>query len=59
VRIRALVTPGTSALFVLSGVAGADRLVAALADREAQVVRWTITQEDERRLLATFGEESG
>ena len=58
IRVRALVTPGTSALLVLSGAAEADRLVAALADREPQVVRWTIAREHERRLLAAFGEES-
>jgi uncharacterized membrane protein len=58
VRVREEVTPGTSALFVLSDAAGADRLVAALADHEAHVLRWTIAREHERRLLATLGEES-
>ena len=57
-RVRALVTPGTSALFVLGGAAGADRLVAALADGDSQVERWTIAREHERRLLDALGEES-
>ena len=58
VRVREDVTPGTSALFVLSDAAGADRLVAALAEREAHVMRWAIAREHERRLLAALGEES-
>ena len=58
VRLREVVTPGASALFVLSDAAGADRLVAALAAREPQVMRWAIAREHELRLLATLGEES-
>jgi uncharacterized membrane protein len=57
-RVREAVTPGTSALFVLSGDAEPERLVAAIDDPGLTVIRCNITQAHERRLLSALGEES-
>jgi uncharacterized membrane protein len=55
-RVRDLVTPGTSALFVFSSDVVADRLVGELSDVE--VVRCDLSVEHERRLRSALGEES-
>jgi uncharacterized membrane protein len=57
-RVREAVTPGTSALFVLSGAADADRLGAELADGGIGVIRADLTRDQEIRLHAALGEES-
>ena len=54
-RVREAVTPGTSALFVLSGEADADQFLTAIDAPGLTVIRCTIAQ---RRLLAALGEES-
>jgi uncharacterized membrane protein len=55
-RVRDTVTPGTSALFLLGDDTLAERLVAHLGD--VDVVHCELTGAQERRLLATLGEES-
>jgi uncharacterized membrane protein len=57
-RVREVVVPGTSALFLLSTTAVADRLLAELGDVGAQVIRSELSPEHEHRLRAVFGEES-
>jgi uncharacterized membrane protein len=54
-RVRDLVTPGTSALFVFSDAAAADRLEAEL--NRPGGMRVTLSGEQERRLRDTLGEE--
>jgi uncharacterized membrane protein len=56
-RVREVVTPGSSALFVLSSREAADRLLSALECAPA-VVRCSIRPEHEQKLLAAMGEES-
>src|SRR5215218_5063173 len=53
--VREAVTPGTSALFVLSADADADRLLTAIDGPGLTVIRCIIA---EQRLLAALGEES-
>lgn len=56
-RVRDVVTPGTSALFVLGDRAAADGIATELP--AAGVVHCELSVEHERRLLAALGEESG
>jgi uncharacterized membrane protein len=55
-RVRDTVTPGTSALFVFSSNAVAERLVDEMDG--VAVVRCDLSHEHERRLHAALGEES-
>jgi uncharacterized membrane protein len=55
--VRAEVTPGTSALFLLSDAAVQDRVVSALAEMHPQLITTNLSQEDEARLRAAFAEE--
>ena len=48
--VRAQVTPGTSALFLLSHGAVVDRVAAELAGVELELVRSNLGAEQERRL---------
>jgi uncharacterized membrane protein len=57
-RVRELVTPGTSALFAIGDRESADRLVAALGG-EPTILRCTLTPEHERKLRSALGEETG
>jgi uncharacterized membrane protein len=49
-EVRALVTPGTSALFLLSHGAVVDRVAAEMAGVEMELVRSNLGAEQERRL---------
>ena len=49
-EVRARVTPGTSALFLLSHGAVVDRVAAEMADVEMELVRSNLGAEQERRL---------
>jgi uncharacterized membrane protein len=55
--VRELVTPGTSALFVLCGAADADRLDGAVRSDRGATIRCRISREHEERLLTALGEE--
>jgi uncharacterized membrane protein len=55
--VRHAVTPGTSALFVLSSGATADSLAGQLAGAAPVVVRCDLSPEQERRLFEALGEE--
>ena len=55
--VRSEVQPGTSALFVMSSDAVADRVRDAFADRKATLVDTNLSGEDEERLREYFAEE--
>jgi uncharacterized membrane protein len=55
-RIRDMVRPGTSAIFVMAGSHAVIRIVSALEDAGGTVTRVHLTREDERQLReAVFG----
>ena len=57
-KVRAEVTPGTSALFLLSQAEVADRVVAALKGGEKlEVVATNLSREQEDKLVAAFSED--
>jgi uncharacterized membrane protein len=56
-EVRERVTPGTSALFLLSHGAVVDRVADALADLDLELVRSNLDSEQERRLREALGEE--
>jgi uncharacterized membrane protein len=57
-RVRDMVTPGTSALFVLSDGPARDALVAELRGVHFELIRSQLSAEQERRLRAALGEET-
>ena len=57
-RAREAVTPGTSALFVISSGRGVDQITTALQDHEVCMLRTDLTHEQARQLYAALGEES-
>ena len=56
--IRDAVTPGTSALFMLSSHASAERLTAELGELNVQRVETVLSAEQEQQLRDSLGEES-
>ena len=56
-RIRADVTPGTSAAFVLSHGATADVVAEALRDLDVQLLRSNLSEEEEAQLRAMFADD--
>jgi uncharacterized membrane protein len=57
-RVRDTVTPGSSALFLLSDGPTRDTLVRELRGVPFELVRTQLSAEQERRLLAALGDES-
>jgi uncharacterized membrane protein len=57
-RVRVHVVPGTSALFVVSSRASAERLAAELQGLAVACARSTLTPAQEQRLRDALGEES-
>jgi uncharacterized membrane protein len=57
-RARETVTPGTSALFVISDDRGVEQIEAALDGQEFALLRTDLTHEQARQLYAALGEES-
>jgi uncharacterized membrane protein len=55
--VRNQVTPGTSALFLLSSDAVFDRVRSEFADTEAELISTNMSQEQESRLRAAFQQE--
>lgn len=55
--IREKITPGTSALFVLSTGAVYDRLAAEFSGTEAELIRTNLSDEQEAKLREAFGLE--
>jgi uncharacterized membrane protein len=56
-RVRESVTPGTSAIFVLTSGAVADRVVDALKGSNAELIQTNLSGEQEAKLRTAFGEE--
>jgi uncharacterized membrane protein len=56
-RVRSEVTPGTSALFVLTSGAVVDRVRDAFKDRNMTLLTTNLTKEQEDKLRETFAEE--
>lgn len=55
-QVRAKVTPGTSALFVLTSDAVLDAVRPAFADHHADLVETNLTEDEEARLREAFTE---
>lgn len=56
-KVRDEVTPGTSALFVLSSDAVIEKVRAAFAGQDMQLIQTNLSDEDEENLRAAFGED--
>jgi uncharacterized membrane protein len=55
--VRQRVTPGTSALFLLSANAVIDRIKPALADLQPQLISTNLSTDQEQQLRAAFADE--
>jgi len=55
--VKAKVTPGTSALFLLSADAVMDRVKEAFSGVKAELIHTNLSNEDEAKLREAFGEE--
>jgi uncharacterized membrane protein len=56
-RVRAQVTPGTSALFALTSGAVVDRVRGAFAGLKAELLETNLSEEDEAKLREVFAED--
>ena len=54
--VRSRVTPGTSALFVLSSDAVLDRVTAALAGQQPELIQSNLSDDEEAKLREVFSE---
>lgn len=54
--VKDKVTPGTSALFLLTSGAVEDKVVAAVKGQKFEIISTNLTQEQEDKLRAEFGE---
>jgi uncharacterized membrane protein len=57
-KVRDKVQPGTSALFLLSSDAVFDKVQAEFDGTEAELIQTNLTQEQDARLRAAFGNEA-
>lgn len=57
-QIRAKVTPGTSAVFLLTSGAVQDRVLDRLREMDFELISTNLSKEDEARLREAFAEES-
>src|SRR4051812_23237744 len=55
--VKSKVTPGTSALFVLSSDAVMDKVLDAFSDVTAELISTSLSNEEEAKLREAFGEE--
>lgn len=56
-NVRSKITPGTSALFLLTSGAVIDRVAAAVKDIPFEIVQTNLSKEQEAQLKEAFGEE--
>ena len=56
-QVRAKITPGTSALFLLSSGAVVDKVAEAVKDQQFEIIQTNLSKEQEDQLKAAFGEE--
>ena len=55
-QVREKVTPGTSALFLLTSGAVVDRVASAVRDMKFEIISTNLSQEQEAQLREAFGE---
>jgi uncharacterized membrane protein len=55
--VRAKITPGTSALFLLTSGAVLDKVVEAVKDIQFEIIQTNLSKEQEAQLKAAFGED--
>jgi uncharacterized membrane protein len=56
-QVRAKITPGTSALFLLETGAVVDRVSEAVKGQQFEIIQTNLSKEQEDKLRADFGEE--
>jgi uncharacterized membrane protein len=56
--VRSKVTPGTSALFLLTSGAVVDRVVEAVKGQQFEIIQTNLSKEQEDQLREAFGEET-
>ena len=56
-QVRAKITPGTSALFLLSSGTVTDRVAEAVKGQQFEIIQTNLSKEQEARLKEAFGEE--
>ena len=56
-QVREKVTPGTSALFLMSSGGVADRIKEAVQGKQFEIIATNLTKEEEDKLRATFSTE--
>jgi uncharacterized membrane protein len=55
-QVRAKITPGTSALFLLESGAVVDRVAEAIKGQQYEIIQTNLSKEQEEKLRADFGE---
>ncbi len=55
-QVRAKITPGTSALFLLESGAVVDRVAEALKGQQFEIIQTNLSKEQEDQLRTDFGE---
>jgi uncharacterized membrane protein len=58
-QVRAKITPGTSALFLLTSGAVVDKVAAAVKGQQFEIIQTNLSAEQEKRLREEFGLETG
>jgi uncharacterized membrane protein len=56
-QVRSKVTPGTSALFLLTSGAVVDKVAASVKDMQFEIIQTNLSVEQEAQLKEAFGEE--
>ena len=56
-QVRSKITPGTSALFLLSSGAVVDKVAEAVKGQQFEIIQTNLSKEQEDQLRADFGEE--
>ena len=56
-QVRAKITPGTSALFLLSSGAVTDKVAEAVKGQQFEIIQTNLSKEQEDQLKAAFGED--
>ena len=56
-QVRSKITPGTSALFLLSSGTVVDRVAEAVKGQQFEIIQTNLSKEQEDQLRADFGEE--
>ena len=57
-RVRDSITPGTSAVFLMTTDAVKDRVIEALRGFDAELIQTNLSQEEEAKLREVFAEEA-